>query len=74
MPKTVSGEEAMKILVKQFGFVFVSQKGSHAKLKKNSGNGTVVTIVPLHRELARGTLNGVLELAKVEFKEFEKFL
>ncbi len=64
----------MKILVKQFGFVFVSQKGSHAKLKKVSPGGNVSTIVPLHRELARGTLNGVLELAKVEFKEFEKFL
>ena len=74
MPKTVSGEQAMKILVKQFGFVFVSQKGSHAKLKKDSAGGKLVTIVPLHRELARGTLNGILELAKVEFKDFEKFI
>jgi predicted RNA binding protein YcfA (HicA-like mRNA interferase family) len=74
MPKTVSGEQAMKILVKQFGFVFVSQKGSHAKLKKILVGGNLVTIVPLHRELARGTLGGILELAKVEFKDFEKFI
>ena len=74
MPKTVSGEQAVKILVKQFGFVFVSQKGSHSKLKKISIGGNLITIIPLHRELARGTLSGILELAKVEFREFEKFL
>lgn len=72
MPKTASGEEVVKILVKYFGFRFVSQKGSHAKLKKATAHGEITTIVPLHDELATGTLRGVLELARVEIEEFWK--
>jgi len=30
----------------------------------------VVTIVPLHRELSRGTLSGALELAQVDEQKF----
>jgi len=70
MPKTISGSRAMKILCRNFGFFFVSQKGSHAKLKKSIGNKEIITIVPLHKELAKGTLRGVLELARVDEKEF----
>lgn len=66
MAKTVSGEEVIKVLCKEFGFVVVRQKGSHIKLKsKNS-----ITIVPNHKELARGTLKSVLRLAKVSEKDF----
>lgn len=74
MPKTASGEAVVKILVRNFSFHFVSQKGSHAKLKKQTPAGTIITIVPMHDELARGTLRGVLELAGIEYKEFEKYL
>lgn len=74
MPKTASGKEVVKILTKYFGFVFVSQRGSHAKLKKHGLNGKIITIVPMHRELAYGTLRGVLELAKIDYKTFEQFL
>ena len=34
----------------------------------------IVTVVPLHDELAIGTLKGVLELAKVDLEEFLKFV
>ena len=34
----------------------------------------IVTVVPLHDELAAGTLRGVLELAKVDLDEFLKFV
>ncbi|EKD33211.1 MAG: hypothetical protein ACD_76C00068G0008 [uncultured bacterium] len=60
----------VKILCREFGFYFVSQKGSHVKLKKTVGGRTLSTVVPMHRELAYGTLRGVLELAEVEEKEF----
>ena len=70
MPKLISGKEAMKILCRSFGFSFISQKGSHVKLAKQVDGNTITTIVPMHKELARGTLKGVLELAKVEEKEF----
>ena len=70
MARTVSGQEAVKILVKFFGFQIVGQKGSHIKLKKLSSAGTITTIVPNHKELAHGTLKGVLKLAKVGEEDF----
>lgn len=70
MPKIFSGKQVVKILCKEFGFAFASQKGSHVKLKKIVASREIVTIVPLHKELARGTLNGVLELAQVDERIF----
>ncbi len=72
MPKIFSGKRVIKVLCKNFGFYFVSQKGSHVKLEKRVEGKTVITIVPLHRELAPGTFKGVLELAQVDEKEFLK--
>ena len=72
MPKIFSGKQVIKILSKEFGFSFVSQKGSHVKLKKIAAGQEIITIVPLHKELARGTFNGVLELAQVDSQEFYK--
>ena len=72
MPKTFSGKRVIKILCREFGFYFVSQKGSHAKLRKKMKGYEITTIVPLHRELAAGTLRGILELAQVDEKEFWK--
>ena len=72
MAKTFSGKQVIKILCREFGFYFVSQKGSHVKLAKQIDAEEIVTIVPLHRELAVGTLRGVLELAQIDSKEFRK--
>ena len=72
MPKTISGKQVVKILCRKFGFYFISQKGSHVKLRKKVTGREITTIVPLHRELAFGTLKGVLDLAQVEEKEFWK--
>jgi len=65
MRKPLSGKKVIKVLCKEFGFYFESQKGSHVKLKKARLGGEVITIVPLHKELTIGTLKGVLELAEV---------
>ena len=73
MPKLFSGRQVIKILCRNFGFYFVSQKGSHVKLKKKSNHREVITIVPLHKELARGTLRGILELAEVNEDNFLNF-
>lgn len=70
MPKTFSGKKVVKILCKDFGFHFISQKGSHVKLEKKIGGKTIVTVIPLHKELALGTFKGVLDLAQVDQKEF----
>ena len=74
MPKTASGRKIIKILVNYFGFEVVRQKGSHVKLRKRIPAGHVTTIVPLHSELAHGTLRGVLELARIEWDNFEKYI
>lgn len=63
----------MKILSREFGFSFVSQRGSHAKLRKIVGPRSIVTIVPMHNELARGTLRGILEMAEIDEEEFGKY-
>lgn len=72
MSKTFSGKFVIKILEKYFGFVQISQKGSHIKLEKVSAGISVTTIVPNHKELQSGTLQGVLELAKIDRKDFLK--
>lgn len=70
MYKPLSGKKVIRILCREFGFFIVSQKGSHVKLSARKSGPT--TIVPLHKELAPGTLKGVLELAKVDTQEFWK--
>ena len=68
--KTVfSGVFVISILVKHFGFAVVSQKGSHVKLRGGL-RGIKTTIVPLHKELAPGTLGNVLMLAGIDKPEF----
>lgn len=66
----LSGKKLISLLTKHFGFLVVSQKGSHIKLQRKLGKRVITTIVPNHRELARGTLRGVLELAQVNVEEF----
>jgi len=68
--KKLPGKKVIGILCREFGFSFISQKGSHTKLKKKLGGREITTIVPLHKELAHGTLSGALELAEVEIDDF----
>lgn len=72
MAKTFSGKEVVKILSREFGFSFISQKGSHVKLRKMVRGKAITTIVPMHKELARGTFLGILELAEISEDEFKK--
>lgn len=74
MPKTASGKDVVRILTRNFGFVLVSQKGSHVKLRRMDSGRTITTIVPMHDELATGTLRGVLDLAGIPWEDFHKEL
>lgn len=58
-------EEVLKGLG-SFGFYQVSQKGSHVKLT----NGSNVCIVPMHDEVAKGTLRSILIQANVSLEDF----
>ena len=71
MPKLrrVSGEEAIRAL-ERLGFVQIRQRGSHVILKRWTAHGEVGCVVPLHRELAIGTLQGILRQSQVTVDEF----
>jgi predicted RNA binding protein YcfA (HicA-like mRNA interferase family) len=67
--RRVSGREAIRALEK-LGFEQVRQRGSHVILKRQTPNGDVGCVVPVHRELAIGTLRGILKQACVTPDEF----
>ena len=65
----ISGREAIRAL-ERMGFAQVRQKGSHIILKKATPEGEIGCVVPLHKELAPGTLRGILRQAKISVDEF----
>ena len=66
----VSGRDVVRVLG-EAGFVEVSQRGSHVKLRDPAGH---TVIVPLHRELARGTLRSILRQADLTVEAFLELL
>jgi len=71
--KRMSGKEAIGVL-KKFGFREVRQKGSHIILKRITSEVEIGCVIPLHSELAIGTLRGILRQAKVDVEEFMRKL
>jgi len=70
----ISGEEAVKAL-QRLGFEAVRQRGSHIVLKKRiSKEEEIGCVIPLHRELAIGTLRSILRQARVTSEEFIQHL
>jgi predicted RNA binding protein YcfA (HicA-like mRNA interferase family) len=65
----ISGRELVALL-KREGFQVVRQKGSHVTLQKEEFK----TVVPLHDELARGTLLGILEQCGVAREQLEDLI
>lgn len=59
--------------LKKVGFYKVSQKGSHAKYRKD-GEPTRTTIIPMHSEVTKGTLQDILEQAGLTLEEFKELL
>ena len=56
-------------VIKKFekkNFVFVSQKGSHRKYS----DGVHVVIIPMHDEIAKGTLKSILQQVEISLEEF----
>ncbi len=62
------------VALKKLGFEVIKQKGSHIKLRKQSLNKKLTTIVPNHKIVAMGTLKGILELAEVKLEDFLRHL
>ena len=64
----VSGAEAIRAL-ERLGFIQVRQRGSHVVLKRVGPDGVTGCVVPLHAELAIGTLRGLLKQAGVRAED-----
>ncbi|WP_048175218.1 type II toxin-antitoxin system HicA family toxin [Methanothermobacter sp. CaT2] len=70
----LSGVKLCKILQKE-GFTYSGGKGSHVKLKKIDENGKkLIVIIPLHDEIAPGTLKSILKQAELTYPEFMKLM
>jgi predicted RNA binding protein YcfA (HicA-like mRNA interferase family) len=67
----LSGKELIRAL-ERLGFVQVRQRGSHVVMKKSTAEGCVGCVVPLHGEVALGTLHSILKQAEVSPDEFIK--
>ena len=65
----VSGREVVAVL-RRAGFQVVRQKGSHVSLRK----GPYRTVVPLHDELAKGTLLAILRQCGLSREDFTDLL
>ena len=75
MPKLpiVSGKEVIKALSK-IGFEHVRTKGSHAILNKQTDKGKITVPVPLHKEVAKGTLKSIMNQAELRLEDFLKLI
>ena len=71
MPKFpgLSGAQRVRALEK-LGFVVARQSGSHIMMRRNARG----FIVPNHKEVKVGTVNGVLRQAGVTAEEFNSVL
>ena len=71
MSRTFSGKELVKAL-RRTGFVVDHQRGSHVFLHNLERNISVV--VPLHREIKKGTLNSILKKAGLSVEELKNLV
>lgn len=71
MPKLprVSGVRIIRAL-ERLGFFQIRQRGSHVVLRKETLDGVIGCVVPLHREVKVGTLQSILNQAQVTNAEF----
>lgn len=67
----VSGAQLIRAL-EQAGWQVARQRGSHVRLRHADRN--LFLVVPLHRELKRGTLAGILRDAGIDRDELRGLL
>ena len=73
MPKlpVLSAKQVIKAL-ERMGFKIVRQSGSHIHLW--SDQRRILVTVPNHKELAKGTLNGIIKQSKMDRDEFLSYV
>ena len=74
MPKLFSSRHIVNVLGRR-GFIFVSQKGSHAKYRRHFEKGTFTVIVPIgKKEIPYGTFRSILRQSGLSRDEFERLM
>jgi predicted RNA binding protein YcfA (HicA-like mRNA interferase family) len=71
LSKTFSGRQLVKAL-RRTGFTVDHQRGSHIFLHHLERNVSVV--VPLHKELKKGTLHSILKKAGLSLDDLKKMV
>lgn len=71
MPKLFSSDLIEKVLRKK-GFIFISQKGSHKKFRKETNSMVFTVIVPANkREIPVGTFRSILRQSGLAIEYFK---
>lgn len=72
MSKLYSSRYITKVLERQ-GFVFISQRGSHAKYRKSERGKVLTAIVPVgKKEIPLGTFRSILRQSNLYAEDFKK--
>ncbi|MBU4257176.1 type II toxin-antitoxin system HicA family toxin [Patescibacteria group bacterium] len=71
MPKPIGLKHVLKVLLEK-GFVFISQKGSHAKYRKIGSPTRNVIIKMGKKEIPHGTFKSILLHSGIEEDDFKK--
>ena len=71
MPKLYSSSRIIKVLLFK-DFVFISQKGSHAKYRKFSHPPLTVIVPSGKKEIPVGTFKSILRQANLSEEDFKK--
>jgi predicted RNA binding protein YcfA (HicA-like mRNA interferase family) len=69
----ISGEDLIRALEK-FGYVRVRQNGSHVRLRHPTDPLRLPVTIPLHDEIAFGTLKRILHDSKISTEELNSIL
>ena len=71
MSRTFSGRNVVKAL-RRIGFVVDHQRGNHIFMHNLEKNISV--IIPLHKELKKGTLNSILKKVSLTIEELKELV
>ena len=71
MSKTFSGKRVVKAL-RRIGYIVDHQRGDHVFMHNLEKNLSV--IVPLHKEIKKGTLNNIIKKVGITIDELKKLI
>ena len=71
MSKTFSGKRVVKAL-RRIGYIVDHQRGDHVFMHNLEKNLSV--IVPLHKEIKKGTLNNIIKKVSITIDELKELI